>query len=438
MDLVKKGKVRDIYTIDYLKDSIIFYHSDRLSSFDRYICDIEGKGNSLMNLSIWWMNQTKDIIKNHYINHYDNYMLCCKSEVIPLEFIVRGYITGSTNTSLWTHYKNGARSYCGLTFPDGLVKNQKLDTPVLTPTTKDDEHDELISADEIINRNILTREQFIYIEQMALRLFELGQKVADENGLILVDTKYEFGIYNNEIILIDEIHTGDSSRYWIKETYNDLFNAGQEPQKVDKDSVRDYVKSICDPYKEVENIPSPDNIPLEVKNKVISSYHYLYNTLTNNSETDIILGNKTEHHNVNLLIDSLLDNIQVVIFSGSISDKHHVDKLVKFINQFNIRCYQHVISAHKNPVKLLNCLEEYNDMVDKKIIFVTVAGRSNALSGVVAANTQFPVIACPPFRDKMDMMVNINSSLQCPSKVPVLTILDPENVAISCKRIFDL
>ena len=180
MELLKQGKVRDIFFSKSLQDHLIIYHSDRLSSFDLNICDIEGKGNLLMLLSIWWMENTKHIIDNHYISHFNNYMLIKKCEVIPLEFIVRGYITGSTNTSLWTHYKNGSRNYCGVDFPDGLVKNQKLDCPVLTPTTKSDEHDELISCEEIVVRKILSNEQLDFIKHKALELFRFGQEVADK------------------------------------------------------------------------------------------------------------------------------------------------------------------------------------------------------------------------------------------------------------------
>ena len=455
MELVRHGKVRDLYIHKDIKDSLLFFHSDRLSSFDLHICDVEGKGELLMLTSIWWMNQTKHIIRNHYLNHHGNYMLVKKAQLIPIEFIVRGYITGSTNTSLWTHYNNGVREYCGNTFPDGLVKNQKLTRPVLTPTTKSDEHDELITKDEIIRRGILTKEQYDYIETKAFELFEYGQKVASNNGLILVDTKYEFGfdlsgntVNNtvNDIMLIDEIHTGDSSRYWMKDTYDELFKDGKNPDAIDKDSVRRYVKSVCpDPYGDSDKIPSPEDIPVEIKNDVFKNYNKLYTSLTKNDaiirkNADCIDINTDE--NVYTLFNNLYNNFPdlVVILSGSTSDEDHIANIRYHLGKLKIQFKHYVCSAHKKTKQLLNILDMYNSQRygRNKLVFVTVAGMCNALSGVVAANTNYPVIACPPFKDKDDMMININSSLQCPSKVPVMTILSTENVAISCKRMFDL
>ena len=440
MELLKSGKVRDIFFNKKEPNYLLMYHSDRLSSFDSNICDIEGKGNLLMLLSVWWMNNTSHIIDNHLINYYKNYMLVKKCELIPIEFVVRGYITGSTNTSLWTHYKNGTRNYCGVEFPDGLVKNQRLEQPVLTPTTKSDEHDELISCEEIVNRNILTQDQLDYVKSKALQLFKYGQEVADIKGLLLVDTKYEFGFdKENSIILIDEIHTGDSSRYWMKDTYDRLFKANKEPRKIDKDAVRDYIKTVCeDPYN--DPLPDPSDIPIEVKNNVRNGYTYLYKNITGISLGEIIRGNlKTkEHNNVNMLYNSLLSRHRVVILSGSVSDNSHVTKIENNLDIFKIVYSSYVLSAHKNTQRLLELLKAYNRIQDMKIIFVTVAGRSNALSGVVACNTSYPTLACPPFKDKDDMMVNINSTLQCPSDTPVLAILEPQNLALSCFRILSL
>lgn len=453
MELIKSGKVRDIYKHKDKGDYLLFHHSDRLSSFDRHICDVEGKGNILMETSIWWMNQTRHIVNNHYISHHGNYMLVKKSSTIPIEFIVRGYITGSTNTSLWTHYNNGVREYCGVKFPDGLVKNQQLDKPVLTPTTKSDEHDELISKEEVIARGILTKEQYEYVEEKALKLFEFGQKRANEAGLILVDTKYEFGFPSGrygdgEIYLIDEIHTGDSSRYWMKDTYDEKFRNGEAPQTIDKDSVRRYIKGICpDPYNEPEKIPKPDDIPIKVKDNVLANYMKLHNMLTGtnlNVNDNKIPASPIDINNeyIYMLYDNLVEKFPdlVVIISGSDSDKDHVANIRYHLNKLNIK-YKHLVcSAHKNTKKLLEYLDIYNGNKygKTKKIYVTVAGMCNALSGVVAANTNYPVIACPPFKDKDDMMININSSLQCPSKVPVMTILGTENVALSCQRIFNL
>lgn len=425
---IKSGKVRDLY--DYDEKSILISHTDRLSSFDRHICDVRGKGQILCLLSQWWFNKTQHIIPNHIIKRINNCLVVKRCEVIPIEFVVRGYITGSTSTSLWTHYNNGERTYCGINFPDGLRKNQKLDTPVLTPTTKD-EHDEPLSCQDILDRNILTSEELDYIKSKALELFRFGQKVSEERGFILVDTKYEFGKdMDGNIVLIDEVHTCDSSRFWKKSTYDVLFNARKEPEKLDKDSVRDYVKTVCDPYDTSKPIPS---IPDEHLESVYNCYSQLYQELTGNTLLYRLGYHVDDLYKINT---NQKENV-VIIFSGSPSDDAHVKNIEKQCDDYNIDHHSFVCSAHKQTQRLLNIINELKEDSRRKI-FVTVAGRSNALSGVVACNVDNPVIACPPFKDKMDMMVNINSSLQCPSKVPVMTILEPNNVAITCRRIFDL
>jgi phosphoribosylaminoimidazole-succinocarboxamide synthase len=404
---VKTGKVRDLYNLD--DNHYIIHHSDRLSSFDRHICDVEGKGELLCKTAAWWFEKTQHIIPNHVVAINGKDLLVKKCEVIPIEFVMRGYITGSTSTSLWTHYKNGARTYCGESFPDGLVKNQKLATHVLTPTTKD-EHDEPLSCQDIMDRGILTSDEMNNIRDIVFKLFAFGQEEAAKRGLILVDTKYEFG-YNKEgnIVLIDEVHTCDSSRFWRASTYKTLFVNGEEPEKLDKDSVRDYVKSKCDPYKDA--IPE---IPQERNNHVLRCYQELYTRLT---------GGKGD--------------CLAVILSGSPSDASHVEKIQHELVTQGIAFESHICSAHKKTRELLDILDRLEESINR-IIYITVAGRSNALSGVVACNTKAPVIACPPFKDKMDMYVNLHSSTQMPSAVPSMTILEPNNVALACRRMFDL
>ena len=404
---VKTGKVRDLYKLD--TDHYIIHHSDRLSSFDRHICDVEGKGELLCKTAAWWFKKTSHIIPNHVVAINGKDLLVKKCEVIPIEFVVRGYITGSTSTSLWTHYKNGARTYCGERFPDGLVKNQILKTPVLTPTTKD-EHDEPLSCQDIVDRGILTSDQMNEMRNIVFHLFAFGQEEAAKRGLILVDTKYEFG-YDKEgnIILIDEVHTCDSSRFWRASTYKTRFANGEEPEKLDKDSVRDYVKSKCDPYKDA--IPE---IPQSCKDHVLRCYKELYTRLSGGR-----------------------GDCLAVILSGSPSDASHVEKIQHELVTQGIGFESYICSAHKKTRQLLDILDRLEESINR-IIYITVAGRSNALSGVVACNTKAPVIACPPFKDKMDMYVNLHSSTQMPSAVPSMTILEPNNVALACRRMFDL
>lgn len=272
-----RGKVRDVYDIG---DRLILVTTDRQSAFDRILAAIPFKGQVLNLTSAWWFEQTKHIVKNHVVALPDpNVIVAEKCKVFPIEFVVRGYITGSTSTSLWTVYKNGSRNYCGISLPEGLVKNQRLSTSLLTPTTKEKDHDRPISPEEIISEEWMTKEDWEATSKIALQLFTFGQKRALENGLILVDTKYELGRDNNgNIILVDEIHTPDSSRYWIADTYDDRFNSGKEPQNIDKEFLRLWFVDNCDPYNDEVLPPAPEELIIELSQR----YIFLYETITGN------------------------------------------------------------------------------------------------------------------------------------------------------------
>ena len=271
----KAGKVRDQYD---LGDKVALITTDRQSAFDRVLASIPFKGQVLNLTSAWWFDQTKDIIPNQVIDVPDpNVTLAKKCDVFLIEFVVRGYITGSTSTSLWTVYNNGNRTYCGNDLPEGLVKNQKLDDNMLTPTTKEEHHDRPIAPDEIVNEGWMTQEDWDYCSKKALELFAFGQKRAAENEMILVDTKYEMGRdAEGTIRLIDEIHTPDSSRYWIAKTYDERMAVGQEPQNIDKEFLRLWFVDNCDPYND-ETLPEA---PEELVAELSSRYIYLYETIT--------------------------------------------------------------------------------------------------------------------------------------------------------------
>jgi len=271
----RTGKVRDQYD---LGDMVALITTDRQSAFDRVLASIPFKGQVLNLTSAWWFDQTKNIIPNQVIGVPDpNVTLAKKCEVFPIEFVVRGYITGSTSTALWTVYNNGDRTYCGNIIPEGLVKNQKLDANMLTPTTKEEHHDRPIAPDEIVNEGWMAQEDWDYCSQKALELFAFGQKKAAENDMILVDTKYEMGRdADGTIQLIDEIHTPDSSRYWIAKTYDERMATGQEPQNIDKEFLRLWFVDNCDPYND-ETLPeAPEELVVELS----SRYIYLYETIT--------------------------------------------------------------------------------------------------------------------------------------------------------------
>ena len=423
MKLLYTGKVRNVYELN--NNHLVLEATDRTSGFNKYICDIKNKGVLLNMMSAFWFDKTKHIIPNHLIYYDDRYSIVKKCKPFKIEVVVRGYITGNTETSLWTHYKNGSRNYCGVVFPDGLVKNQKLDAPVVTPTTKD-ENDRPITPEEIVSGGFMTQEEMDYVFKKALELYNYGSEYAENRGLLLVDTKYEFGLDNdNNIILIDEVHTCDSSRYWLKDTYEQRFREGKSPDKFDKDQVRDWVKTQCDPY--VDNIPTP---PEDVINLVYNSYYNFYKKLTN---LELIFNNKNIYDILNE--NPLKLNKEVVILYGSQKDEDFVRKICDNLKLYNINFKKYEASAHKKPEVLLKILQKYKD---KKLVWITIAGRSNALSGVVAAQTQQPCIACPPFQDKVDMLTNVHSSLQMPSFVPVMTVLDPYNAVLAANRILEL
>ncbi|MAE42238.1 phosphoribosylaminoimidazolesuccinocarboxamide synthase [Candidatus Woesearchaeota archaeon] len=269
-----KGKVRDVYVKN---DKLFLIATDRQSAFDRNLANIPFKGQVLTQTSLFWFENTKDIVKNHVISSPDpNTVECKKLNVFPVEVVVRGYITGVTSTSAWTAYEKGERDFCGITLPEGLKKNQKFEEPILTPTTKDDEHDEKISPDEIVKSGRMTQEQWDFVAEKALELFQRGEEIAAKNGLILVDTKYEFGYdENGEIYLIDEIHTPDSSRFWIKKSHEEKFAKGEEPENIDKEFLRLWFKENCDPYKDKVLPDAPEELVVELSKRYIQLYEMI-------------------------------------------------------------------------------------------------------------------------------------------------------------------
>ena len=234
-----EGKVRDCYTKGGKRTLIV---SDRLSAFDVVLGTIPFKGQVLNQMAAYWFEITKDLVPNHVISVPDpTVMIATECKLLPVEFVMRAYITGVTSTSIWTHYKNGARTFCGHELPDGMKKNQKLPKALLTPSTKAEkgDHDKSVSRAEILEMGALSAADFDAAAEMCARLFAFGQKAALERGLILVDTKYEIGRKpDGTLCFIDEIHTPDSSRYWYADDYQTRFDKGEEPRCLDKEYVR--------------------------------------------------------------------------------------------------------------------------------------------------------------------------------------------------------
>lgn len=236
----KCGKVRDWYDLTGQRRLLIT--TDRLSAFDRNLAVVPYKGQVLNQLSAWWFEKTADVISNHLLAIPDpNAAVVTEVEPYPVEVIVRGYITGVTETALWRRYELGEREIYGYFFPSGLKKNQQLPEPIITPTTKGGitGHDERLTCAEVVEKGYLDAKSWAKIQSSALAIFKRGQQIALSAGMILVDTKYEFGLSaDGQIKLIDEVHTPDSSRFWKADTYQDRFKAGEEPENFDKEFIR--------------------------------------------------------------------------------------------------------------------------------------------------------------------------------------------------------
>ena len=272
-----RGKVRDNYDLPGRRRLLIA--SDRISAFDQNLAAIPLKGQVLTQTARFWFEATQDICANHVLGYPDpNVLLCRRLTMMPVEIVVRGYLAGTTSTSILQMYKKGERRLYGYDFPDGMKDHQKLPQAILTPTTKGAHgtHDEPLSGDDVASRGLLTDSQWRNVSRVALALFARGSEIAAKRGLILADTKYEFGFDDiGGIVLGDEIHTPDSSRYWLAETYPAKLAAGEAPDTFDKDFVRRWVTARCDPYRD----PIPE-IPEDVLLQAALTYIQAFEKIT--------------------------------------------------------------------------------------------------------------------------------------------------------------
>lgn len=270
-----EGKVRDNYTRGDRRFVVV---TDRISAFDRVLGSVPFKGQVLNRMAAWWFERTRHVAPNHMLSLPDpNVLECVECKPVLVEMVVRAYATGTTSTSLWTHYERGVRVFCGHRLPDGLEKHQKLPAPILTPTTKapKGEHDVSGSREEILATGKVTAADFDEAAAVAMKLFAAGQEMCAARGLILVDTKYEFGrTPEGKLVVIDEIHTPDSSRFWKSATYKERFAAGQDPDPLDKDFVRRWY--ISQGYKgDGEPPPMPDDVRVGAAERYIAAYEQI-------------------------------------------------------------------------------------------------------------------------------------------------------------------
>ena len=422
LEKIHSGKVRESFRVD--DHTRLIVATDRLSSFDNVLeTPIPGKGAVLNQLAAFWFENTRDIIDNHFVKLVDpNISLVKEASPIPVEMIVRGYITGSA----WRGYQKGKRSVSGAAIPEGMKKNQAFPKPIVTPTTKE-ESDREISPKDLVDEGWVSADIYKAMEEVSLKLFQRGSEMLEERGLILVDTKYEFGLIDNKLVLIAEIHTPDSSRFWSKENYEaDPDNAEQ----LDKEYVRSYLMQhkVDGAY--------PTTLPDDVVQETTRRYRDIYGMITGELLPEID-DNILQCIHDNLVSHKIIKDGFIAIIMGSPSDLDHCNKMKDIIEKYDVKVELRVVSAHKNGEDLGCVIDEYRNSLEP-VAVIAVAGRSNGLGGALAANLPVPVISCPPFADKDDMMVNINSSLMMPSNTPAATVVDPKNAALLGLRSLNL
>ena len=281
-----EGKVRDIYLRGR---EVVLVATDRHSSFDRIIAYVPGKGEVLNRLSAYWFDQTRDIVPNHVLALPDpNVTIAKRCTPLPIEAVMRGYLSGVTGTSLWTRYEKGERDFGSFRLPDGMRKNEKLTEPAFTPSTKEKEHDRNVTPQEIVESGLMARDLLARVEDVSRRLFLRGQELARARGLILVDTKYEFGLdAAGALTLIDEVHTPDSSRYWQADSYQARIARGQEPEYFDKEFLRLWFMDHCDPYNDATLPEAPADMVAELSRRYAAIFTQLSGETVSAGDEDI-------------------------------------------------------------------------------------------------------------------------------------------------------
>jgi phosphoribosylaminoimidazole-succinocarboxamide synthase len=416
------GKVRENFTKDGLRTIVV---TDRVSAFDRVLGTIPFKGQVLNQLSAWWFQRTRELVANHMLAVPDpNTMVVRDAEPLPVEVIVRGYLTGVTATSLWTMYAAGVERPYGLDLPAGMHKDDRLPRPVLTPTTKAaaGQHDAPLSSAEVVARGLVPEALWRKVEAVALALFAEGQRVAEAAGLLLVDTKYELGLVDGRLVLIDEVHTPDSSRYWLASAWQ-ARTPDRPPEHLDKELLRKELAAIG-----YRGDGAPPPLSDAIRKRLSARYIELFERLTGESFAPAAGGRDR--------IERALSRPLVPILMGSRSDLEHGMKVKNALAELGVASELRVASAHKSPGLLLEVLDGYESDPRPKV-YIAIAGRSNALSGMLCAAVSAPVVSCPPYSDRFGG-ADVFSSLRMPSHVAPALVLDPENAAFFCAKVLSL
>lgn len=429
LPLLHRGKVRDSLRAPNGDRLIIV--TDRLSAFDSVLeTAVPHKGAVLNGLANFWFDHTRHIIPNHVIKLVDaNAMLVKEAQPIKVEMIVRQYLTGS----MWRGYQAGQRTFSGVTVPDGLTKNQPFPQPIVTPTTKE-ESDREITPANLVSEGWVTQAWYDQMAEKALALFAVGAQLLADKGIILVDTKYEFGLLDGELLLIDEIHTPDSSRFWSAEDYA---RNPETAEQMDKEYVRQWLMA----HKQDSQYPRA--LTPEVAQEASRRYLDIYERITGaplpTAEPATAEAPGTGRHDArarllaNLVRAGLLRDAWVNIVMGSPADKEHCQNIRKHLEGYDIFTQLRVTSAHKNGEAIAGMAEIWNNSIEPGVI-IAVAGLSNGLGGALAANVNVPVISCPPYKDYAELAMNLNSSVIMPSGTPNLTVVRPDNAAQAALR----
>jgi len=420
--LTHRGKVRDSFRID--DHSRLLVATDRLSAFDRVLdATIPGKGAVLTALAAYGFERTRDLIPNHMVRTIGpNAMLCREAVPLRVEMIVRAYITGSA----WRAYAAGARTLSGVALPEGLTRNARLETPILTPTTKD-VHDTEITPKAIVETGLVDAETYRRMAAVSLELFARGTELLAEKGLLLVDTKYEFGTIDGELVLIDEIHTPDSSRFWSAEGYN----ANPEAvQSFDKEFVRAWL------LERRESGEDPASLPPEIVHETAQRYRDICERITGQPLPPV--SGDPAHELIEALVaeGQMRDGI-VAIVMGSPRDREHAEAIAAALEPYDVAVQMRVASAHKTPAAVARLAEELCACSEPCAV-IAVAGLSNGLGGALAANLNVPVFNCPPHAEPTELMLNLPSSLMMPSRVPAATVVGTRNAAHAALRALQL
>lgn len=416
------GKVRDSFRIDAERRLIVV--TDRISAFDlRLSTPVPQKGEILNRLAAFWFSATRDVVPNHLLESVsEQASIVREAAPIRVEMIVRGYMAGSMARG----YASGKRAFSGAAVEAGLTENGRLATPIVTPTTKEDS-DREITPDDLVREGLATRALYDKMAEVSLELFRRGSEVLRSKGLLLADTKYEFGLVGDDLVLIDEIHTPDSSRIWDAGTYA---KSPKDVPPLDKEFVRAFM------LKEREKSGAfPLALPEDVIDETRARYVELFRRITGHEPSGA--PDPTGRLYEALVAAGHIKPGFVVVCMGSPSDIEHAKRVRKVLANYGVRTFVRVVSAHKNGERIEELADSYNGALEPGAV-VAIAGESNGLGGALAANLELPVVNAPPYGDKSDLILNLQSSLMMPSNIPATTAIRPENAALAALRSLNL